>query len=171
MTEPKISRPSHNGFCLLHMKNSVTLGSRFRAGLPRRAQHIGLILALVAGMAGCASLVSKSEDQVKDLASQRWQHLIAGDFDKAYEMATPGFRKLRTLRDYRVRKATVPVKWLGAEVLRVECTPVETPTKCAVRIKLDSQPVVPTGFKGVLSAGIDETWLFEDGRWWMFESL
>lgn len=115
--------------------------------------------------------MSKPEDQVKALANQRWQYLIAGDFDKAYEMATPGFRKIRNLRDYRVRKSAVPVKWLAAEVLRVECTPAETPTKCAVRIKLNSEPVIPSGFKGVLSSGIDETWLFEDGRWWMFESL
>lgn len=126
---------------------------------------------LLVGVAGCASLIAKPEDQVKALANQRWKLLVAGDFDKAYEMATPGFRKVRSLRDYRVRKATVPVKWVDAEVLSVACTPTDTPTKCAVRIKLNSEPVVPTRFKGVLSSAIDETWLYEDGRWWMFESL
>ena len=153
------------------MKNSVTTSTRFRAGSPRRALQIGLVFALAAAAAGCASLLSKPEDQVKALANQRWQYLIAGDFDKAYEMAAPGFRKLRSLRDYRVRKATVPVKWVGAEVLSVACAPIEMPAKCSVRIKLDSEPVVPTRFKGVLSSAIDETWLFEDGCWWMFESL
>ncbi len=171
MSLSKIQRHVVNGFHLLYMKKSVTPASCVRAGLRRRVLQAGLVAVWLAGAAGCASLTSGPEDQVRALANQRWQHLIAGDFDKAYEMATPGFRKLRTLRDYRVRKATVPVKWLEAEVLRVECTPVETPTKCTVRIKLDSKPVVPTGYKGVLSSGIDETWLFEDGRWWMFESL
>lgn len=115
--------------------------------------------------------MSKPEDQVKALANQRWQYLIAGDFDKAYEMATPGFRKIRNLRDYRVRKSAVPVKWLAAEVLRVECTPAETPTKCAVAIKLTSEAMVPGAPKGPLSSRIDEVWLYEDGRWSMFESL
>lgn len=153
------------------MKNSVTTPSPATTSLRRRAWQSGLVLACLAAVAGCASLSAGPEDQVKALANQRWQHLIAGDFDKAYAMATPGFRKLRDLRDYRVRKSTVPVKWLAAEVLRVTCTPAEKPTKCAVRIKLNSEPVVPTGYKGVLSSGIDETWLYEDGRWWMFESL
>ena len=115
--------------------------------------------------------MSKPEDQVKALANQRWQYLIAGDFDKAYEMATPGFRKIRNVRDYRVRKSAVPVKWLAAEVLRVACTPTEKPTKCVVRVKLDAEPIAPGAPKAGLSSGIDETWLFEDGRWWMFEAL
>jgi hypothetical protein len=153
------------------MKNSVTTSPRFCAALPRRALHIGLVFALAAAASGCASLMSKPEDQVKALANQRWQYLIAGDFDKAYDMATPGFRKIRDLRDYRVRKSAVPVKWLAAEALRVVCTPTEQPTKCVVRVKLDSEPMVPGAPKAVLSSGIDETWLFEDGRWWMFESL
>lgn len=153
------------------MKNSVTPTLSFGANVRWRPWQAGLVATLLAMVSGCASLVSKPDDQVKALATQRWQHLIAGDFDKAYEMATPGFRKVRNLRDYRVRKSAVPVKWLSAEVLRVECTPAETPTKCVVRIKLDSEPSIPSGFKGVMSSGIDETWLFEDGRWWMFESL
>lgn len=130
-----------------------------------------LLTGLLAGLAGCASIGAKPEDQVRSLAQQRWQHLVAGDFDKAYEMATPGFRKVRALGDYRLRKSAVPVKWLAAEVLRVACTPAEQPTKCVVRIKLDSEARVPGAPKGVLSSGIDETWLLEDGRWWMFETL
>lgn len=153
------------------MKKSVTprLLLLSSSGL-RRWALLGAATVLV-GIGGCASLVSGPEEKVKALATQRWQYLVEGDFDKAYEMATPGFRKVRNLRDYRVRKSAVPVKWMQAEVLRVVCTPLEVPTKCVVRIKLDSKPVVPTGFTGVLSSGIDETWLFEDGRWWMFESL
>lgn len=137
----------------------------------RSACKLALLAGLVATLSGCATMGSKPEDQVKALANQRWQYLVAGDFDKAYEMAAPGFRKIRPLRDYRVRKSAVPVKWLAAEVLRVSCTPTEQPTKCLVRIKLDSEAMVPGAPKGVLSSGIDETWLFEDGRWWMFETL
>jgi hypothetical protein len=78
---------------------------------------------------------------------------------------------VRNLRDYRIRKSAVPVKWLSAEVLRVECAPAEKPTKCAVAIKLTSEPMVPGAPKGTISSRIDEVWLYEDGRWSMFESL
>lgn len=153
------------------MKNSVTPRLLSSSGRGRWALLGALAATALVGIGGCASLVSGPEDKVKALATQRWQYLVEGDFDKAYEMATPGFRKVRNLRDYRVRKSAVPVKWVAAEVLRVECSPAEKPTKCVARIKLDSTPVVPSGFKGVLSSGIDETWLFEDGHWWVFESL
>lgn len=153
------------------MKKSVTYASVFNANWCRRAWQLGLAAAFLVVATGCASLMSKPDEQVKALATQRWQHLITGDFDKAYEMATPGFRKVRNLRDYRVRKSAVPVKWLGAEVLQVECTPAEKPTKCAVAIKLTSEPMVPGAPKMAISSRIDEVWLYEDGRWWMFERL
>lgn len=122
-------------------------------------------------LAGCASLGGKPEDQIKAMANQRWKHLIEGDFDKAYEMATPGFRKVRNLRDYRVRKSAVPVKWLNAEVLSVTCAPADMPTKCTVAVKLTSEPMVPGAPKMPIISRIDEVWLLEGGRWYMFESL
>jgi hypothetical protein len=134
----------------------------------RRVAAATVVLAMVSG---CASLGGKPEDQVTNLANQRWQHLIAGDFDKAYEMATPSYRQLRDVRYYRTKRTMTPVKWLAAEVVKVECTTVEAATKCTVRIKLDSKPLVRTKFDGILSAGIDETWVYENGRWWMFETL
>lgn len=151
------------------MKNPVT--SRFLFASSYRRWTLFALVAATLVVGGCAAVATGPEDQVKALATQRWKYLVEGDFDKAYEMATPGFRQIRTLRDYRIRKSSVPVKWLAAEVLRVECTPVGSPTKCVVRVKIDSTPVVPTGFKGVMSSGINETWLFEDGRWWVYESL
>jgi len=153
------------------MKNSVTPRLLLSSGRGRWALLGALAATALVGIGGCASLVSGPEGQVKALATQRWQYLVEGDFDKAYEMATPGFRKVRNLRDYRVRKSAVPVKWLAAEVLQVECTPAEKPTKCAVAIKLTSEPMVPGAPKMAISSRIDEVWLYEDGRWSMFESL
>jgi len=53
----------------------------------------------------------------------------------------------------------------------VEFTPAEKPTKCAVASKLTSEPMVPGAPKMAISSRIDEVWLYEDGRWSMFESL
>lgn len=136
-----------------------------------RVRRVAAVTVVLAMVGGCASLGGKPEDQVTKLANQRWQHLIAGDFDKAYEMATPSYRQLRDVRYYSNKRSMTPVKWVAAEVLKVACTPAEAATKCVVRIKLDSKPLARVNFDGVLSSGLDETWVYEGGRWWMFETL
>lgn len=117
---------------------------------------------------GCASLQPAPEETVRKLATQRWQTLLAGKFDQAYEFATPGFRKLRTVDFYRTNRSAVPVKWVSAEVLRVDCEPA----RCKVTVKVVSEPRVP-GFRKLLNleSGIEEVWVLEDGQWWMFEKL
>ena len=116
---------------------------------------------------GCASLQPAPEETVRKLATQRWQALLAGKFDQAYEFATPAFRKLRTVDFYRTNRSAVPVKWVSAEVLRVDCEP----QRCAVKIKLITRPIMPGFNKLNLETGLDEVWILEDGQWWMFEKL
>jgi hypothetical protein len=116
---------------------------------------------------GCASLQPAPEETVRKLATQRWQALLAGKFDQAYEFATPAFRKLRTADFYRTNRSAVPVKWVSAEVLRVDCEP----QRCAVKIKLITRPIMPGFNKLNLETGLDEVWILEDGQWWMFEKL
>ena len=135
---------------------------------------LGRRLALAAlglmslAVVGCASLQPAPEETVRKLATQRWQALLAGKFDQAYEFATPAFRKLRTVDFYRTNRSAVPVKWVSAEVLRVDCEPA----RCKVTVKVVSEPRVP-GFRKLLNleSGIEEVWVLEDGQWWMFEKL
>jgi len=139
-------------------------------------QHISALgrrLALAAlglmslAVVGCASLQPAPEETVRKLATQRWQALLAGKFDQAYEFATPAFKKLRTVDFYRTNRSAVPVKWVSAEVLRVDCEP----QRCSVKIKLISKPIMPGFNKLNLETGLDEVWILEDGQWWMFEKL
>jgi hypothetical protein len=116
---------------------------------------------------GCASLQPAPEETVRKLATQRWQALLAGKFDQAYEFATPAFKKLRTVDFYRTNRSAVPVKWVSAEVLRVDCEP----QRCSVKIKLITRPIMPGFNKLNLETGLDEVWILEDGQWWMFEKL
>jgi hypothetical protein len=118
-------------------------------------------------LAGCAALQPKPQDQVRQLATQRWQALLAGKFDQAYEFAVPSYRKIRSIDYYRANMGAVPVRWLKAEVLRIDC---ET-QRCVVRIKLESEPRLPN-FRGTrLETGIDEVWVRESGQWWMVEKI
>ena len=118
-------------------------------------------------LASCASWQPSPQDQVRQRATQHWQALLAGQYDRAYEFNTPAFRKLRSLDFYRTNRSAVPVKWISAEVLRVEC---ET-QRCVTRIKLTSRPNMPGFNKMTLETGIDEIWILEGGQWWLFEKL
>ena len=132
----------------------------------RLAVTAACVLSLLA--TGCANMRPAPEETVRKLATQRWQALLAGKFDQAYEFATPGFRKLRSVDSYRTNRSAVPVKWVSAEVLRANCEP----TRCTVTVKVLSEPRMP-GFRklSTLESGVDEVWVLEDGQWWIFEKL
>lgn len=134
--------------------------------IKRCAALLGVVLALSA-ITGCASLQSTPQDKVRQLANQRWQYIVEGKFDKAYEMTVPSFRKLKTKENYTIAMMTASVKWQSGEVVKVEC---ETQS-CKVTVKAVSQIMMPTRFKGPLVSGLDETWIFEDGQWWKLETL
>jgi hypothetical protein len=126
-------------------------------------------LAVSLGLAGCASMSAPEAPElaVRTLATQRWQALLAQDFNKAYTFVVPSYRQLNTADAYQKKRQGVPVKWISAKVLRVECGG----QKCDVRIELESKPLVPFAFNGTITSGIDETWVLENGRWWMLETL
>jgi len=132
----------------------------------RLASSLACVLSFA--VVGCASLNPAPEETVRKLATQRWQALLAGKFDQSYEFATPAFRKLRSVEFYRINRSAVPVKWVSAEVLRVDCESA----RCKVTVKVISEPRVPGFRKPInLESGIEETWVQEDGQWWVFEKL
>ena len=118
-------------------------------------------------LVGCASLRPAPEEAVRKLATQRWQALLAGKFDQAYEFATPAFRKLRSVDFYRTNRSAVPVKWVSAEVMRVDCEP----QRCVAKVKLITRPIMPGFNKLNLETALEEVWIEENGQWWMFEKL
>ena len=137
--------------------------TRASASLWIKVSACVLSLSLV----GCASLRPAPEETVRKLATQRWQALLAGKFDQAYEFATPAFRKLRSVDFYRTNRSAVPVKWVSAEVMRVDCEP----QRCVAKVKLITRPIMPGFNKLNLETALEEVWIEEDGQWWMFEKL
>lgn len=136
----------------------------------RAKQWGSLWLTVAAGVLlnACAALTTlPAQDTVKQRATERWQALVAGDFDKAYSYNTPGFRALVSPAAYRGRTGSA-VKWVGAEVTQVNCP---EPAKCNVRIKLNYQPVFGGKMTGSFSTHLDETWLQEDSQWWIFQPI
>ena len=143
--------------------------TKTKNGFVFRAVHFIFAALTVVALAGCAGLTSSAppEQIVRQLATQRWQALLAGDFDKAYEFATPSYRQIKSAGTYRLQKQAQLVKWISAEVVGAKC---DGP-KCDLFYKLEFKPLVPMKFDGNLISGNSEVWVFEGGQWWAFEDL
>jgi hypothetical protein len=139
--------------------------------LTRRLRSASLWAALSATLTltACASLgSSKPEDQVRQRVNERWQALVAGEFTRAYSYNTPGFRAVVTADAYRSRTGSA-VKWLGAEAVEVKCPEA---SKCTATVRIDYRPMMMGGRAGdKFNTHVDETWLREDGKWWIFQSI
>ncbi len=134
-----------------------------------KTRRAGLMLACAAALVGCAGMQGNQppELQVRELATKRWQALLAQNYEVAYGMLAPSYRSLKTLDAYQKIQQSIPFKRVSAKVDRVECSA----EKCTARIGLESEPVTAFAFKGTVVSGLDETWVLEDGRWWLLEAL
>ena len=129
----------------------------------------GLMALIAAGalLSGCASLHTKPEDAVTQRATQRWQALLKGDIEKAYTYSAPGFRAVVDAASFRGRIG-IAGRWHSAEVASVSC---DTPERCKAVIKLQFSTLIPGFSKDRMTTHIDETWLLEDGQWWIFQKV
>lgn len=132
-----------------------------------RAALAAVLAAAALAATGCASMGGTGatpEAQVAQLANQRWAHLIAGDWQKAYNMLTPGYRNLHDLREYQAQFKGA-VNWKKAEVASTTCEP----EKCEVRIELTVVSPFARGKGDTISTFFNETWLKEGDRWYYYE--
>ncbi len=132
-------------------------------------RRIGLMALVAAGalLSGCASFQTKPEDAVSQRANQRWQALIKSDMDLAYTYNTPGYRAVVDKAGFRSRTG-IAGRWHSAEVASVSC---DTPQRCKAVIKLQFSTLIPGHSKDRITTHIDETWLLEDGQWWIFQKV
>lgn len=120
---------------------------------------VGLVLT------ACASVGAGDPQQiVRQRATERWKALMAGEFTRAYGYTTPGFRAIVSVDRYRNRFGSAG-SWVGSEVISVDCP---EKIKCNVRLRIDFTPVMARKSADKITTHIDETWLLEDGQWWLF---
>ncbi|MBF5004016.1 hypothetical protein [Diaphorobacter caeni] len=132
-----------------------------------RLTGLGVAVAL---LAGCASFGGGSpEAAVKARANARWAALIKGDQNAAYQYNTPGFRATVPPEKFVERRGK-DVRVLEGEAVKVTCP---TADKCDVQIRLaaTAAAMFRQNFPKQVVTYIDETWLLEDGQWWIFEKL
>lgn len=143
---------------------------RSRPAITRPLRSVSRWLPLWAclTLAACASLGSSPpEDQVRQRASARWQALLVNDYSKAYTYATPGYRALVSPDNYRRRQGAV-LQRVSSEVFSVNCPQAD---KCTARVVVGVKPPLSKRYGPVITAPVDETWVLEDGQWWLAEQL
>ena len=123
--------------------------------------------AVVLFAAGCASLgASKPEDAVKQRAEAYWKARAAGQVDKAYELTSPSYRKVRTFDQFKMQFGNgASIK--GVSVIKVDCEA----EKCTVRTKVEAAPALMGVSVGTIATHSDEIWLLEDGQWWRYQDI
>jgi len=137
-------------------RKSTTLGFYFSAA------------TLALALAGCASVSANRspEEVVRQRATERAEAFVKGDLDRSYSLTTPSYRKLRDLAAYK-RSFGAGATWEKAEVKNVTCEPV----RCKVAIAVSVKPLIRGRFGDTITVQFDETWLLEDGNWWLYQAL
>lgn len=127
----------------------------------------GAVLAAVAALTACASMGTASrEDIVRQRAVERSEAFVKQDFAKAYTYLTPSYRQARDLDAWR-RNMGGSVTWEKAEVATVACEE----QRCKVALRVSVKPLIPGRNIGTISMQFEETWLLEDGNWWLHQAL
>jgi len=134
-----------------------------------RAARAATLLAAV-WLAGCAALTpapQTPEDIVLARANARWAAMLKADFTTAYGYLAPGVRALVTEKAFAGRYGGQS-RWSSAEATRVTCP---TDSKCVASIKIATKLFMPH-FKGdTVPTYFDETWVLQDGQWWLYANL
>lgn len=137
-----------------------------RAFRVRRVLTVGAV-ALAAVVAGCASISPKPEEIVADRAKARWALMLDGDVKSAYEYLAPSVRKLLPADRYVSRFGAAA----GLDSASVIASSCDSEVRCTARIRVERPPILG-GRKGdKISTHFDETWVKEDGQWWLFIRL
>lgn len=133
----------------------------------RRLGQGALAMGLLAVLAGCASLTGGGtpEEIVAKRAKAYWDARIKGDNQAAYALTNPGYRKVKTAEQFRITNpGTFAVE---AEVKNVSCEP----QKCEAGINLKTKPPIMGAKVGTIDVYSRQTWVLEDGQWWLFTEL
>lgn len=118
-------------------------------------------------LAGCAAFgPATPEKQVQQRATEYWKARVAAQYEKAYALSTPSYRKLRTAEQFKLAFGA-GANIQAAEVVKVNCEP----EKCTAQMKLSVKPMIIGLNLSTIDTFVDETWLLEDGQWWHHQDL
>jgi hypothetical protein len=110
-------------------------------------------------------MVSKADEALlKERVLARWQALIKGDFDAAYQFETPAYRAVYTPDQFRYQFGNQTL-WRMANVMNIH---YDDPIVARVQVEVAYRYAEPEKGRGVQSMThqVSETWLRKEGQWW-----
>ena len=117
-------------------------------------------------LAACATTSQPRDNKalVQGRAQERLDLMLAGQYLKAYDYLSPGYRSSVSPEQYIINMGTRSVTWSRAQVEEISCE-VEN---CSVSIKIDySVNVGMRGIKGFEHFQLaSETWIYTASEWW-----
>ena len=141
----------------------------FRTSYPRLAAGL-LGLTMLWLSAGCSNVPEWNEaqrDALEQRVRQRWQALVARDFEKAWEYCSPNYRA-RFSKQLYATKFSYAVKWelTGVEVVNYDASAAVA----SVVVRVMSEPTKQTSSAsvalGAIPTTLRERWIFAEGQWW-----
>jgi hypothetical protein len=128
---------------------------------------LGLLFAfMVAGvlLTACATAPEDTGNSIAERAQDRWDALLAGEYEKAYAFYSPGYRSTTSVFDLALRTKSQRVQWVSAEYKDHSCDD----SVCTVNVLVGFKIVKPVkGMKVWESSSlVDEQWVKTEGQWW-----
>ena len=136
-------------------------GARRKRSVARPSHWTGWLSLLALGLAGCAGISVDSSPQAKqrlvaERAQARWQVLMKGDVEGAYQFLSAGSKAVTSLDLYKAKIR--PGMWREAKVDKVECE--------AEICKVWMQITYDTRRMRGIQTPLDESWIIENGSAW-----
>ena len=133
---------------------------------PARSRQLAILFVLAAmiTLSSCASRTISDDERVVERAQQRWDAVIAGDLETAYEFFSPGYRSTHSLIDFGVSERMRRVKRNSAEYVEHSCEE----TRCLVKFLVGFTVYKPVpGMVDYSSKSLlEDTWIKTNGEWW-----
>jgi len=148
------------------MKLKITANCpQYIAHMFRRSRTLVLALLSASLLAACASTGSGG-GSVVSRAEARWDAIIAGDYNTAYQYYTPGYRSSHTPGDFEVTMRLRKVHIREARYLDQDCD--ETVCTVSFETKYHVASPVPGLDAWTSTTKIEEKWVKTQGKWWYF---
>jgi len=116
------------------------------------------------GAAPVTALTSADPNTSLPLRSAlRWNLIIDGKPEQAYDYLTPGYRMTRERGDYANRISNRPVKWTKVSYVDHDCGSADA---CSVKLNIDFKINMPQVGEVESTDVLIEQWVKSDGQWY-----
>jgi len=110
-------------------------------------------------------VVTEAEEaQLKERVLARWQALIQGDFEAAYQFETPAYRAIYTPAQFRAQFGN-QTRWVMATIKDIRYDDVMV---ARVRVEVAYRYAEPAKKDGLvdMTYEVNEIWLRKEDQWW-----